>query len=128
LPAANNTYSEIYWEPCGHPSNLLTVRHLFRSALRSLCSEGELSRLFLIVHRRIPSGALLWRSSQLGISIWTIFVYLGLMSLYSGPCPVSTSSRIGHMSWLFSCSIFRPAAPQPTATTVTIPRTCSTSA
>jgi hypothetical protein len=29
-----------------------------RAARRSLCSEGELSGLFLILHRRIPTGAL----------------------------------------------------------------------
>jgi hypothetical protein len=55
---------------CWHPSDLLTVHHVHvRSACRSLCSEGELSGLFLIVCRRIPSGHRVCRSSQRGIFI-----------------------------------------------------------
>jgi hypothetical protein len=75
LPGTSNTLAGNYSLSCGHPSDLLNVRHVFPSARISLCCEVELSGLFLIVRRLIPIGALLWRSSQRDISIWTsIFV------------------------------------------------------
>jgi hypothetical protein len=65
LPEASNTFAGSYPGSALH----LTVHHVVRSARRSLCFEAELSGLFLIIHWRIPGGALIYRSSQRGISI-----------------------------------------------------------
>jgi hypothetical protein len=48
---------------------LLNVHHIVRSLRRLLCSKGELSGLFFIVHQRIPSGTLICHFLQRGISI-----------------------------------------------------------
>jgi hypothetical protein len=69
LPGASNIFARPYPGSCWHPSKLLMVHHVVQSAHRSLCSEGELSGIFLIIRRWIPSGALVCCSSQWGISI-----------------------------------------------------------
>jgi hypothetical protein len=78
LPRASSTFARPYLGSCWHPSDLLMVRHVVRSPHRSLCSEGELSGLFLIVHWQIPStgnwskfcGLPLWRNNNY------LFIYL----------------------------------------------------
>jgi hypothetical protein len=99
LSGASSTFAGSYPGSCWHTSNLLTVRHAVRSARRSRCSDGEFSRLCLIVRRRIPSGALIWRSIQRGISfgsssfcMWgcgrrffPFWVLPGLFFLQNGP-------------------------------------------
>jgi hypothetical protein len=69
LSAASNTFTKLYSGFCWHPSDLLTVHHVVRSACHSLCSEGELSGLIFIICWQIPSGSLVCHSSQRGISI-----------------------------------------------------------
>jgi hypothetical protein len=72
LSGASSTFAGPYPGSCWNPSDLLTVHHVVRSAHRSLCSEGELSGLFLIIHRRIPiraSGFCMWGCGQWCLSI-----------------------------------------------------------
>jgi hypothetical protein len=109
LPGASSTFAGPYPGSCWHPTDLLNVHNVVRSACLSLCSKGELSCLFLIVCWWIRRGALVCHSSQRRISIgsssfcmwgcgwWCLF--------HSGPCPVSTSSRMGPMSWSFSSAL-----------------------
>jgi hypothetical protein len=50
------------------------------------------------------------------------------MSFHSGRCPASIFSRMGPISWSFSCSLLTAAGSQLAAATAAIPCTCLTSA
>jgi hypothetical protein len=121
FPGASSTFARPYTGSCWHPSVLLMVHHVVQSACCSLCSKGELSRLFLIIHWQIPSGALAWCSSQRGISI-------GPNSFYRWGCGGQCLSILGATWFLFPpervlcpghsvCSVLRVAGSQLAATT-----------
>jgi hypothetical protein len=114
LPGASSTFAGPYPGSCWHPGDLRTVHRVVRSARRSLCFEGELFGLFLVVYRRIQSYALVCRSSQREISsgpssfcTWGC----GRRSLSILCAFLSIFSRMGPMPWSFSCSLLRAANP-----------------
>jgi hypothetical protein len=72
LPGASSIFFRPYPGSSWHSSDLLMVHHLVQSAHLSLCSKGELSGLFSIVHRWISIGTVICHSLQWGISIGPI--------------------------------------------------------
>jgi hypothetical protein len=60
-----------YLGSCWHQGDFLKVHHVVISAHPSLCSEGKPSEFFFIVRRPFPSGVLVCRPSERGISIGT---------------------------------------------------------
>jgi hypothetical protein len=122
LPGASSTFARPYPVSCWHPHDLLTAHHVVRSAHHALCSKGELSGLFLIVHQRIPNGILGCHSSQRGISIapssfcnWGCCQRLSMLGAIW-----SYFLQNGSYILVFSCSILRAAGSQlATATAIT---------
>jgi hypothetical protein len=72
------------------------VYHVVWLAHSSLCSKGELSGQFLIVHWQISSGAIVCHSSQCGISIEP-------RSFYTWDCSFTSLSILGS-----DCSLLPP--------------------
>jgi hypothetical protein len=69
LPGASSIFAGPYPVSYWHPNDHLRAHHVVQSACHLLCSKGELSGLFLIIHQQIQSGALICRSSWRGISV-----------------------------------------------------------
>jgi hypothetical protein len=128
LPGTTSTFAG-HLSGCRWHWSDLTIHPVVRSARRSLSFEGELSGKFLIIRQRIINGALVCHSSQREIFIRpSVFCTWGCgrgcLSLLSA---VSTFSRMGPVSWSFSCYVLRAAGSQPDAATTAIDRTSITS-
>jgi hypothetical protein len=95
---------------------------------RSLCFKGELSGLFLIVHQRIPSDALVCHSLQRGISIGPSSFYmwgcsrrcLSILAAVWSVLPPKLALCPGHSVVLF----FKAAGSQMAAATAAKAHTC----
>jgi hypothetical protein len=109
----NTTSRSRVWS-YSRPSALLMVNYGVRPTRRSLCSEGGLSELFLIILQRIPSGDPVCLSLQQQIptgasnfSKWGCGH--GYTYFLSRGSPVSNYTRMEPIYWSFSCSLLMAA-------------------
>jgi hypothetical protein len=95
------TLSESWW----HSSDLLTVHHVVQTARHSLCSKGELSGLFLIIHQQIPvPHSISTGASALhtwGCSRWCLSILGAVWSLLPPEwAPCLGHSLVPFLDWL----------------------------
>lgn len=113
----------------GHPSDLQTLHYVVQSAHCLLCSNGEFSEQFLIICWRIASGAVVYRSSQQGISIWTSIFCIWGCSWWCLSI-LDTLQSLLPPEWVLcpDRSVLKATGLQPAAATAAITYTCLMSA